>query len=55
MTGLGRNIIEDNLERFHRIRLAEEEMNAIANGIFDEYLNDDDVHETEQFVSDLNK
>lgn len=24
------------------------------NGIFNEYL-DDDVHETEQFVSDLNK
>ncbi len=25
-----------------------------CNGIFNEYL-DDDVHETEQFVSDLNK
>ena len=54
MTILGRNIIEDQLERYHKIKLAEEEVNAIANSIFNEYL-DDDIHEVEQYVKELNE
>jgi hypothetical protein len=49
MTGLRRNVIEDQLEKYHRIRIAKEEVNAVANGIYEQYL-DDDVYETEQFV-----